>query len=63
MTTRRELRKTRIQLAKEEGVLRELKRGAEIGGRGNASTGTDIENSEREVEQLREKLKRLKGRV
>src|ERR1051325_7563473 len=65
MTTRRELRSTRIQLAKEEGVLRELKRGADIGGLGNASAATarDIEHSEREVEQLRAKLKRLKGRV
>ena len=63
MTTRRELRSTRIQLAKEEGVLRELKRGADIGGPGNASTARDIEQSEREVEQLRAKLKRLKGGV
>src|SRR5690349_20127919 len=65
MATRRELWSTRIQLAKEEGVLRELKRGADIGGLGNASTATarDIEHSEREVEQLRAKLKRLKGRV
>ncbi|HEY2381559.1 MAG TPA: hypothetical protein VGK48_10325 [Terriglobia bacterium] len=65
MTTRRDLRKARIQLAKEEGILRELKRGAETGGPGTASTVTakDIENSEREVEQLREKLKSLKGRV
>ena len=65
MTTRRELRSTRIQLAKEEGVLRELKRGADIGGLGNASTATarDIEHSEREVELLRAKLKRLKVRV
>ena len=63
MTTRRELRSTRIQLAKEEGVLRELKRGGDIGGLGNASTARDIEHSEREVEQLRAKLKKLKGRV
>ena len=65
MTTRRELRSTRIQLAKEEGVLRELKRGADIGGLGNASTAMarDIEHSEREVELLRAKLKRLKVRV
>jgi hypothetical protein len=63
MTTRRELRSTRIQLAKEEGVLRELKRGAAIGGPDNASTAKDIEHSEREVELLRAKLKRLKGRV
>ena len=63
MTTRRELRSIRVQLAKEEGVLRELKRGADIGGLSNASTARDIEHSEREVEQLRAKLKRLKGRV
>ena len=65
MTTRRELRSIRIQLAKEEGVLRELKRGADIGGLGNASTAMarDIEHSEREVELLRAKLKRLKVRV
>jgi len=63
MTTRRELRSTRIQLAKEEGVLRELKRSADISGVGNASTARDIEHSEREVEQLRAKLKRLKGSV
>ena len=63
MTTRREVRLTRVQLAKEEGALRELKRGADIGGLGNASTARDIEHSEREVEQLRAKLKRLKGRV
>jgi len=57
MTTRRELRKTRIQLLKEEGVLRELKRSAAL------AAATDIQNSEREVEQLREKLKRLKSSV
>jgi hypothetical protein len=62
MTTRRELRSIRVQLAKEEGVLRELKRGADIGGLGNASAARDIEHSEREVEQLRAKLKKLKGR-
>jgi hypothetical protein len=63
MTTRRELRSIRVQLAKEEGVLRELKRGADIGGLGNASVARDIEHSEREVDQLRAKLKKLKGRV
>ena len=65
MTTRRELRSTRVQLAKEEAVLRELKRDADIGGLGSASTATasDIEHSEHEVEQLRAKLKRLKGQL
>ena len=53
MTTRRELRSTRLQLAKEEAVLRELQRGADIGGPGGVSTASDIEHSEREVEQLR----------
>jgi len=65
MITRRELRKARIQLAKEEGILRELKRVNDSGGPGNTSPAPpgDIENSEHEVKKLREKLKRLKGRV
>jgi hypothetical protein len=65
MTTRRELRSTRIQLAEEEATLRELKKGADIGGRGSASTATasNIEHSEHEVEQLRAKLKRLKAEL
>ena len=63
MTTRRELRSIRLLLAKEEAVLRELKRGADVGGPGSASTASDIEHSEREIEQLRAKLKRLKGQM
>ena len=63
MATRRELRSIRLQLAKEEAVLRELKRGADVGGPGNASSASNIEHSEREVEQLRAKLKRVKGQV
>ena len=60
MATRRELRSIRLQLAKEEAVLRELKRGADVGGPGGASSASNIEHSEREVEQLRAKLKRIK---
>ena len=63
MATRRELRSTRLLLAKEEAVLRELNRGADVGGPGSASTAIDIEHSEREIEQLRAKLKRLKGQM
>ena len=63
MATRRELRSTRLLLVKEEAVLRELKRGADIGGPGSASTASDIEHSEREIEQLRAILKRLKGQI
>jgi hypothetical protein len=63
MATRRELRSTRLQLAKEEAALRELKRSAAGGGSGSASTASDIEHSEREVELLRAKLKRLKGQM
>jgi hypothetical protein len=63
MATRRELRSTRLQLAKEEAVLRELKKGADVGGAGNASTASDIEHSERQVQQLRAKLKKLKGEM
>jgi len=63
MATRRELRSTRLQLAKEEAVLRELKRGADVGGPGSASSASNIEHSEREVEQLRAKLKRIKGQM
>lgn len=61
MATRRELRSIRLQLAKEEAVLRELKR--DVGGPGNASSASNIEHSEREVEQLRAKLKRVKGQM
>jgi hypothetical protein len=61
MATRRELRSTRLQLAKEEAVLRELKRGADVGAPG--SSASNIEHSEREVEQLRAKLKRIKGQM
>jgi len=63
MATRRELRSIRLQLAKEEAVLRELKRGADVGGPGGGSTANDIEHSEREVEQLRAKLKRIKSQM
>ena len=63
MATRRELRSIRLQLAKEEAVLRELKRGADVGGPGSASSATNIEQSEGKVEQLRAKLKKVKGQM